>query len=118
MGFIFLLKRVGFFVFDHWKLVLAAIVLLIAGVWLYRACNRPPKLDEKAIQRAQQAIAEQDRKAMIEVLTESDVTEKQINANLANAENEKLKALAEARKRANEMTNEELAAELERRAHQ
>jgi uncharacterized membrane protein YvbJ len=117
-GIGFFLKRAGFFLFDHWKLVLGGIILLVIVVFVYRACNRPPKLDEKSIQKAQKAIAENDRKAMEEVLTESDVAEKQIDNNLANAENEKLKALQESRKRIAEMDNQQLAAELERRARE
>lgn len=117
MGFLFIIKRIGFFILDNWKIVLAVLAVLTITIVVYRACRPgPPKLDERAIQKAQQAIAENDRKAMTEVLVESEVAEKAIDQNLANAENEKLKALAEARQKAAGMTNEELAAELERRA--
>jgi len=115
---IFFLKRVAFFVLDNWKVVLPIVALLIALVFFVRWWSRPPKLDEKAIQKAQQAIAENDRKAMVEVLVASDIAEKQIDDNLANAEMEKFKAFHEARKNAEALTNDELAAELNRRAQQ
>lgn len=111
-------KRAFWFVIDNWKVVLPIVAVLIALVFFVRWWNRPPKLDEKAIQAAQKAIAENDRKAMVEVLAASDVQEKQIDGNLANAETEKLKAFHEARKNAEAMTNDELAAELNRRAQQ
>lgn len=110
------LKRVFWFVTDNWKVVLPAIGVLIVVIFVYRACHKAPHLNEAQIQKAQQAIAVQDREQMKEVLVESEVQEKQINANLANAETEKLNALAEARKKAEQMTNQELADELERRA--
>lgn len=117
-GILFFLKRMVWFVKDHWRIVLPVITILIALVFFARWWTRPPKLDEKAIQKAQQAIAENDRRAMVEVLAASDVQEKQIDGNLANAETEKLKAIHEARKNAEALTNDELAAELNRRAQQ
>lgn len=117
-GIGFFLKRLVYFVIDHWKIILPVIAILIIGIFVYRACNKPPKLDEKAIQKAQRAIAENDRKAMEEVLIESEVAEKQIDQNLANADRQKLEAISEARKKVSQMNNEELAAELERRARE
>lgn len=96
---------------------LLLVVLIAAGLFLRSCFSRKPKLDEKAIQTAQKAIAEQDRKTMIEVLTNSDVAEKRIDANLANAKTETINAIQDARKNAEQMTNEELAAELNRRAN-
>lgn len=86
------------------------LVVIIAGLWL-RACNKPPKLDEKAIAAAQQAIAEQDRKVMVEILAESDTKEAEIDSNI-----KQIEADREAAKKSYEgLSNEELAAELERR---
>lgn len=105
----------------HWRIVLyiiGGVVLVIAFSMVWKSCNRPPKLDEKAIQKAQDAIATKDRAAMVEVLATSELIEKRIDANLANAETVKLNTLADARKKANAMTNDELAAELERRINQ
>jgi uncharacterized membrane protein YvbJ len=114
----FFLKRVFWFVVDNWRIVLPAVVLLVAGVFVYRACNRPPKLDEKAVQRAQTAIATQDREEMTKVLVESDVNEKHIKDEAADAHAQTVNATEDAKKKAAAMTNEELAAELERRANQ
>lgn len=106
------LKRVFWFVIDNWKVVLPVVLVLVASIWLYRACSRPPKLDEKAIQKAQQAIAEQDRKAMVEILAESDTKEAEIDSNLKQIELDR----EAAKKNYTGLSNEQLGAELERRA--
>ncbi len=115
---LFILKRIGFFVVDNWKYTVPVILIgvLIFVVVISRSCGHKPKLNEKQIQQAQTAIATQDRATMEKVLVESDVAEKQIDANVANAEVQKLNAITEAKTKAAQMTNEELAAELERRA--
>ena len=110
IGFIF--KRAFYFVIDNWQIVLAVIVLAILGLWLRSCLSRPPKLDEKAIQKAQQAIAVQDREKMIEVLAESDTREDEIDSNIKAIEN----ARENAKKNYTGLRNEDLAAELERRA--
>ena len=110
----FVLKRAAFFVVDNWKIVLAALVLLVAGVWLYRACNRPPKLDERAIQKAQDAIAKRDRDKMLEVLAESDTREAEIDSTIKQIEIDREKA----KKNYTGLSNDDLAAELERRSKQ
>lgn len=115
MGFLFILKRIGFFVFDNWKVVLPIIGALVLIVFLFKACNRPPKLDEKAIQKAQQAIATQDREAMTKVLTEIEVKEKQIDANAADAQAQTFTAIQNAKQKAAGLSNEQLAAELEKK---
>ena len=110
------LKGVFHFAIDNWKVVVPAIVLIFIVVFVYRSCHKPARLDEAAIQKAQQAIAEHDRDAMVKILAESDVAEKHIDETLANAKTETVNAVAEAKKKANAMTNEELAAELEARS--
>jgi uncharacterized membrane protein YhiD involved in acid resistance len=94
-------------------IAIVGLIVLITTVFIFKACNRPPKLNEKQIQKVQQAIEKQERTEMVETLAQIEVETKQIDANLANADNEKLKAFAEARKRARELTNEQLAKELE-----
>lgn len=98
---------------------LGVIAVIVLGLWT-KSCitKRTIKFDEKKIAAAQKAIAEQDRKEMVEILANSELAEKQIDANLANAGNTKLNTLLEARKRANQLTNEQLAAELERRINE
>ena len=93
------------------RLVLIAIIgliVVIITVFVFKACNRPPKLNEKQIQKVQQAIEKQERGEMVETLAQIEVETKGIDANLANADNEKLKAFTEARNKARSMTNEEL----------
>jgi len=98
----------------HAKLVLtvlAIIGILIVVMLINRACNKPPKLDEKAIQKAQQAIAKEDRKEMLEILAQSDVAEQSIDNSVKAAEN----ATEQAKKSYSGLSNEQLASELERR---
>ncbi len=102
----------------RWVLVgVVAVVVLVASVLVFRSCGgRKVKLNEKQIQDAKIAIAENDRQAMEKVLVESEVAEKQIDGNLVNAKTETVNAIADAKQKAATMTNDELAAELERRA--
>lgn len=106
------------YIVANWRLILSllavAIVLGFIGFGLSK-CGGGAKLDEKQIQQAQRAIEINDRKEMTEILAQSDLAEKQINANLANAENEKLKALSESRKKYDGLSNDDLARELEKR---
>lgn len=119
MGILFFLKRAFWFVVDNWKIFVPAIVILIAAIWI-RSCwsAHKAKLNEKQIIAAQQAIAKNDREEMQRVLVEAEVEEKQIDANLAEGEHEKLVAIQEAKRKAAKMTNEQLAAELERLANE
>lgn len=114
-GILFFLKRMLWFVKDHWRVVVPIIVLIIALVFFVRWWNRPAKINEKDIQKAKTAIAEQDREVMVEVLVQSDLDEKQIDANTSTAENVKLKTLDESRKKIDAMTTDEMAQELQRR---
>ena len=77
--------------------------------------DKKKPVDEKKIEQSKQAIAEKDRQAMVEILAQSELAEKKINANLANAETEKLNTLEATRIRTSSMSNDELAQELERR---
>ncbi len=81
---------------------------------IYKRCHKPPHLDEQQIQKAQQAIAVNDRKVMVQVLAESDVKEQAIDGSIKLAE----QATEEARKSYAHKTNKELADELDRRAAQ
>ncbi|HEX3100638.1 MAG TPA: hypothetical protein VHQ01_02540 [Pyrinomonadaceae bacterium] len=108
------IKRAFWFVVDNWRIVLPAVVLIAAGVFVYRACNRPPKLDEKAIQKSQTAIAKQDRDAMIQILAESDTKEAEVDSNIKAIEN----ARDQAKQNYTGKSNDDLAEELNRRASQ
>lgn len=101
----------------HWRLVAGAVgvllLLLLFGL-VYRACNRPPKLDQKEIIEAQQAIQKNDRKVMVEILAESDVREQAIDNSIKAAE----QATENAKKNYSQLSNDELAKELERRLNE
>ena len=112
-----ILANIVGFVSLYWRYFatgLAVLVLLIAIVATYRSCSRPAKLDEAAIQKAQNAIAENDRRKMIEVLAESDTKEAEIDSTIKQIEMDRERA----KKNYIDKTNAELAAELERRARQ
>lgn len=112
---LFFLKRAFYFVIDHWKIVLPAIGLLILVVFLYRACQKPPHLNEAEIQKAEIAVKEHNDKVLKDILVESDVREKQIDANVANAEKTTQDAILESKQRYQDLSSDELAAEIERR---
>ena len=90
---------------------MAVVFLVIVFGLIFRSCNKPPKLDQKEIQKAQQAIQEQDRKVMVEILTNSTVREQAIDSNIKQAE----EATEAAKRDYSKLSNDELAAELERR---
>ena len=91
---------------------IAILVLLIAVAFTYRWCQGKPKLDEKAIQKAQQAIAKEDRKVMVEILAESDAKEAEIDGSIKAIEQK----TEEAKKNYLGKTNQELADELNARS--
>ena len=84
-----ILANIVGFVSLYWRYFatgLAVLVLLVAVVFTYRSCSKPAKLDEAAIQKAQNAIAENDRRKMIEVLAEIDTKEAEIDSTLKQIE--------------------------------
>jgi hypothetical protein len=81
-------------------------------VLIWRACNKPPRLNEKQIQKAQDAIAKQEREEMLEVLAESDTAEDAIDSNIKQIELDR----EAAKQNYTGLSNDELATELERRA--
>jgi len=109
----FVAKRVFWFAIDNWKVVLPIVALIIVSLFVLRACNKPASLNEAQILKNQEAVASGERKKMEDALLESRVAEQQIDANRADAENKKLKALDDARKEARAMSNEDLAKTLE-----
>jgi hypothetical protein len=120
MTMLFLANAWGYLV-AHWRTVaiLAAIlVIAIASILLTRSCGSKPKLNEAEIQKAQQAIAVEDRKQMVEILTSSDVREAAIDGNVSNAKADTVNAIHEARHKWQNATDDEIKAELERRLNQ
>ncbi len=102
----------------YWKWIAGAVILIVLVVAIRNCGRKPAKLDEAATQKAQVAIATQDREAMVQILAESQVKEKQIDANIANANIATTTAIVEAKKEARNLTNEELAKALEERLNQ
>lgn len=100
-------------------ILIGIAIALLVTVGIYRGCSKStPKLNEAEIHKAQTAIAVQDRQKMVDVLVSSDVREKAIDENLVDANRQKIDAIAEAKKKAEALSNDELAAELERRSHE
>lgn len=111
------LANVFGWVVSHLRLIgtlVAILVLTIAVGLVYRRCHKPPHLDEQAIQKAQKAIADNDRKTMVEVLAKSDVEERGIDNSIKAAE----QATEDAKKSYADKSNKEIADELDRRAAQ
>jgi hypothetical protein len=102
----------------HWRLVLSVVAflaILVLSIVLFKSCgHKAPKLNEPEIKAAQTAIATENRKQMIDILTNSDVREQAIDSNIKQAEN----AAAEAKQSYEGKSNQELADELNRRANQ
>lgn len=115
------IKNVYGWVVAHKRIVaiLAAIlVIALLSILLTRSCGSKPKLNEAEIQKAQQAIAVEDRKQMVEILTSSDAREAAIDGNLSNAKANTVNAIHEARHKWQNATDDEIKAELLRRLNQ
>lgn len=121
IGFWFIAKRIFFFAFDNWRVVLPVAVFAAIAFWflIHYGCSKPaPKLNQEEIIKSQQAIAANDRKTQIEILTNSEVREANIDANVAAGRNATINAIANSRAEWSQKSNEEIAAELERRARE
>ena len=108
------------FVKRYWILYgVLGLFVLFGVLFVFRACSKPaPKLNNEEIRKAQDAIAANDRKTQIEVLANSDVREQAIDANVAAGRAATVNAIAISKAEWSNKSNEELAAELERRAKQ
>lgn len=97
--------------------VVAVIALLSLVVFAYRGCTKKQiKLDEKAIAEAQQAIAENDRKKMVDVLAKSDAEEAVADGIIANSKSETINKIAESKDKWSAASDEDVRKELEARA--
>ena len=99
-------------------MVLIGIAVLVFALWMRSCFTKTPKLDEAEIQKAQQSIAVEDRKAMQEVLISSDAREAAIDSNISNAKANTINAIHESREKWSQATDEEIKAELLRRMNQ
>jgi uncharacterized membrane protein YvbJ len=115
---LFVLKRIGYIIVDNWRIVVPAVAVfvIVIGLWSYCGKRNAPKLNQEQTIKAQQAVAKDDRKEMLEVLNESDAQEKVANTEQANAQATKEQAIQESKQKWSQASNDEMAAELERRA--
>lgn len=97
-------------------IALIGVAVLMFGLWVRSCGKKTPKLDEAEILKAQQAIAVEDRKTMIEVLTNSDIRAQQIDGNLSNAKEVTVNSFANSRQTWANANTSDMAAELERRS--
>lgn len=112
MIWLFILK------YKKYCIIAGIILLLIIVALFYRVCHKPPHINEKEINNAQQAIAKEDRKEMERILVDSDVREQAIDDNVADAEQKKEEVIKTSKEKVQQMTNQELADELHRRLNQ
>lgn len=114
-GITFFAKRVWYFVYDNWKVlaIVAGILLVVVlSAVAFRSCGRKPtKLNEAEIQRGEQAIKEQNKQELVEILAKAEVREQAIDANVANGRVATINAVKEARDKYSDMSIEELQAE-------
>ena len=96
------------------KIFLVLYFLIFFGL-VYRSCNKPPKLNEAEIQKGEQAVKERNDKELRDILTNSDIREAQIDANVAYAENKTVQVQHESKEKYRNMNTDDLAAELEKR---
>lgn len=116
-----ILANIFGFLYHYRKVVVAAVICLIAvfaAAIIFRSCNRPkePKLNHDEIRAAQQAIADNDREKMLYILAQSEGREAEADKNIDEAEKAATEAITKAHREWSQKSNEEIAAELERRA--
>jgi hypothetical protein len=76
MGFLFFLKRAGYFVLDHWKIFAIAVVVIVFVVLFYKACSgkKPVKIDLETVQKVNSADRREREAELQKVIEEnSDV---------------------------------------------
>ena len=94
---------------------LVGLIVLLVIVFGYRACKREPKLNQREIIDAQDAIETRNVEKQKEVLAESDVREQKAVDEINKGDAETKAAIEDAKKKYDDMTPDELAAELEKR---
>lgn len=121
-GILFILKRIGYFVYDNWRFFLPLVGIVVIAITLtfaYKGCTKKPiKFDEREIHEAQKAIADADRAKQVEILAKSDAKEQVADDISVNAQTNTVNAIYESKKKWNSATDEEIRAELERRARE
>lgn len=114
---LFLANIAGYVALNWQKLLkiagICVILIIIFAVLLQvRGClNKPPKLDEKQIQKAQAAIEQRNDEKLKQILAESDTAADNIDSTILQAEQNTRNAV----RNYDGWTAEQLAAEIERR---
>lgn len=103
------------FVKEHWRLfAISVLVIFVAVFGLMKACSKPKvRLDEKELQQVNEAIETRERKKMEDAFVKVEAKQAEIEANVTNAKAATVNAQAEAKKKVQAMTDDELAAYLE-----
>jgi hypothetical protein len=101
----------------EWFAIIGILFLAVVLIAFFRSCRSEPqpKLNEAEIHAADTAIKERNDAELGEILTQSDVRMKQIDANLANAKADTVNAIHESRRKWQNATFEEKLAEYNRR---
>jgi hypothetical protein len=99
-------------------MVLVGVFVLVFALWMRSCMTKPAKLDQQEIIKAQQAIAVEDRKQMVEILASSDAREAVIDGNLSNAKADTINAIYDSKVKWNQASDDEVKAELLRRLNQ
>ena len=111
IGFIYHFRRII-------AITMLAAAVVIAVVLVMRSCDtsQPPQLSNAEIIAAQEAIAHNDREKMLQVLAESDARVAMVDKSLDEAKRAVDESVTKTYQEWSSRSNEELAAELERRA--
>ena len=111
IGFIYHFRRII-------AITMLAAAVVIAVVLGMRNCDtsQPPQLSNAEIIAAQEAIAHNDREKMLQVLAESDARVAMVDKSLDEAKRAVDESVTKTYQEWSSRSNEELAAELERRA--
>ncbi len=114
------LKNIFGWISLHKKIVLyavAGIILFVLIFSFFRSCGKKEiKFDEKTILEAQKAIAENDRKKMVDILSKSDADEAIADGIIANSKGDAINAQNQSKEKYKDLSNEDIASELNRRA--
>ncbi len=116
MTMLFLANAWGWVLAHKRTLAILGAILLIAllSILLTRSCGqRKAELNEKELQQVHEAIETKERKKMEEVFVAVEVKQQAIDTNVAYSNTQVVNAIADAKKKVSEMSDEELAAYLE-----
>lgn len=100
----------------RFMLLVVVLVVIVPAAIIYTRCSREKPVSPEKVREIQDAIASGDRKRQEEKLAEIEGDVAAADKSVLEADTAKINAMAEAKKKAEGMSNAELAAELERLA--